>query len=192
MSSPNPGASMTSVVWARRAISTSACPAPTVSIRMTSNPAASKTCTSPAVARANPPSEPREAIERMNTPGSPARSRIRTRSPSTAPPVNGLDGSTATMATRRSSCLRKCSASWLTSDDLPVPGAPVTPIKCALPVCEKSSLSAARPSGVSFSTCVNRRVNARRFPDKSCSAKVIRCEYLFLHGFSNLTDDIFC
>jgi len=36
----------------------------------------------------------------MNTPGSPARSRMRMRSPNSAPPVKGLEGSTATTATR--------------------------------------------------------------------------------------------
>ncbi len=99
ISSPNPGASTTTVVCARRAMSTSLCPAPTVSTMMISYPAASKIWVNEAVIRASPPTEPREAIERMKTPSSPERSRIRTRSPSTAPPVNGLDGSTAMMAT---------------------------------------------------------------------------------------------
>src|SRR3989304_1862637 len=38
---------------------------------------------------------PRWAIERMNTPASPAWAAMRTRSPSTAPPLYGLVGSTA-------------------------------------------------------------------------------------------------
>ena len=52
------------------------------------------------VACAIPPNDPRVAMERMKMPLSPARSRMRMRSPSTAPPVNGLDGSTARMAIR--------------------------------------------------------------------------------------------
>src|SRR5438094_462953 len=53
-----------------------------------------------ALARARPPACPRLAIERMKTPSSRNRSRMRMRSPRIAPPVNGLEGSTATMATR--------------------------------------------------------------------------------------------
>ena len=54
----------------------------------------STSATSP-VARARPPRWPRVAMLRMNTPASRACAPIRTRSPSTAPPVNGLVGSTA-------------------------------------------------------------------------------------------------
>ncbi len=72
ISSPMPGASTTMVVCARRAISTSDWPAPTVSTRTMSNPAASSTWVTAAVARAMPPTAPREAIERMKTPASPA------------------------------------------------------------------------------------------------------------------------
>ena len=50
---------------------------------------------------ASPPACPRDAIERMNTPSSAAYACIRTRSPSSAPPVIGDDGSTATTATVR-------------------------------------------------------------------------------------------
>jgi len=42
---------------------------------------------------------PRAAIDRMNTPGSSAIDSMRIRSPSSAPPVNGDVGSTATMPT---------------------------------------------------------------------------------------------
>ena len=48
---------------------------------------------------ASPPACPRDAIERMNTSSSPAYACIRTRSPRSAPPVIGLDGSTARTAT---------------------------------------------------------------------------------------------
>ena len=49
-------------------------------------------------ARDRPPSSPRAENERMKTRSSAAFAPIRTRSPSTAPPVTGLDGSIATTA----------------------------------------------------------------------------------------------
>ena len=54
-----------------------------------------------ASAQERPPRWPREAIDRMKTPGSVACSCIRTRSPSSAPPENGDDGSTASTPTRQ-------------------------------------------------------------------------------------------
>ena len=69
--SPDSGTSTTSVVSAVSATSSSLCPTPTVSIRMRSKPTASSTSHTSLVAAASPPSEPREAIERMKTPGSP-------------------------------------------------------------------------------------------------------------------------
>ncbi len=98
-SSPMPGASTTIVVCAALAMSISAWPTPTVSIRMRSKPAASSTVRTSAVVRARPPRLPRVAMLRMKTPGSPARSRMRTRSPRSAPPEKGLVGSTAMMPT---------------------------------------------------------------------------------------------
>jgi len=109
-------------------MSTSLWPAPTVSISTMSNPAASSTRTTSPVAAASPPRLPRFAMLRMNTPRSPARSVMRIRSPSTAPPLNGLVGSTATMPTVRS-WARSVRASALTTVDLPVPGAPVIPTR---------------------------------------------------------------
>ena len=81
--------------------------------------------TSP-VARARPPSEPRVAIERMKTPGSSACACMRMRSPSTAPPVNGLEGSTATIPTV-APLARRCAVSRSTTVDFPAPGGPVMP-----------------------------------------------------------------
>ena len=57
---------------------------------------------------------------------------MRTRSPSSAPPVIGLDGSTAITATVRPA-LRTSAISDATSVDLPAPGGPVIPTRCALP-----------------------------------------------------------
>src|SRR3954466_5098994 len=72
MSSPSPGTTTTTVVWARRQISTSSCPTPTVSMRITSLPMASSTRAQSLVARERPPSCPRVARERMKTPVSSA------------------------------------------------------------------------------------------------------------------------
>ena len=58
----------------------------------------------------SPPSAPRLAIERMKTPGSRKCSVSRMRSPSSAPWVNGDDGSIDSTATWRS-CLRGAASS---------------------------------------------------------------------------------
>ena len=67
-----------------------------------SNPITSGSSTRRAcgVAHDRPPRWPREAMERMKTSPSVAWSCIRTRSPSSAPPVNGEDESTARTPTR--------------------------------------------------------------------------------------------
>ncbi len=98
-SSPRPGTSTSSVQSASRATSISSWPTPTVSTRMICLPAASSTSAASAVACASPPSQPRVAIERMKTPSSVACACMRMRSPRMAPPVNGLDGSTASTPT---------------------------------------------------------------------------------------------
>ena len=71
-SSPVPGTKVTIVTSAVRATSTSSCPTPTVSMKMTSLPAASRIDATSPVARATPPRWPRVAMLRMNTPSSPA------------------------------------------------------------------------------------------------------------------------
>ena len=72
-------------------------------------------------------------IERMKTPGSRKWSASLMRSPSSAPCVNGLDGSTEITPTDRSS-VRMCRTSVLIRDDFPTPGGPVTPTTNAEPV----------------------------------------------------------
>ncbi len=62
----------------------------------------------------------------MNTPGSVACSCIRTRSPSSAPPVNGDEGSTANTPTRRPDARNAVTKADVVVD-LPTPGAPVRP-----------------------------------------------------------------
>src|SRR5438477_504868 len=126
VASPDSGTSTTTVVSAIFMMSSSVCPTPTVSISTQRYPAAPSSLATSPVACARPPSEPRVAMLRMNTPASSACACIRMRSPSTAPPENGLEGSTATMPTvspsARSSAVRRS-----TTVDLPAPGGPVTP-----------------------------------------------------------------
>jgi hypothetical protein len=63
---------------------------------------------------------------RMNTSGSSVWACIRMRSPSTAPPVNGLEGSTAITPT--GTCrARSRLVTRSTSVDFPAPGGPVMP-----------------------------------------------------------------
>ena len=90
--SPEPGMRTSRTVSAIPITSTSLCPAPTVSRKTTSLPAASSTSSACSVASARPPRWPRVPIERMKTSGSRKWSLSRIRSPSSAPCVNGLDG----------------------------------------------------------------------------------------------------
>jgi hypothetical protein len=69
---------------------------------------------------------PRVAIERMKTPGSVCSDCMRMRSPSRAPPENGLVGSTARMPTV-SPRSRQRRAKRSTRVLLPAPGGPVKP-----------------------------------------------------------------
>src|SRR5881396_2329219 len=148
--SPVIGISTTTVVCARVAISTSLWPAPTVSTNTMSMPSASRTRTASKVARASPPAWPRVAIDRMKTPGSTPVSAIRIRSPSTAPPVYGDVGSTATTPTFRSR-LRYFLTSRLIRELFPTPGGPVNPTIWARPVCGKIRARASVASGSSSS-----------------------------------------
>src|SRR4051794_33448690 len=168
MPSPIPGARSTTVVSAARATSTSLWPTPTVSTRTTSKPAASRTRSACGAAHANPPRWPREAIERMNTPVSVACSDIRTRSPRSAPPENGEDGSMASTPTRFPS-RRSAVTSAEVVVDFPTPGGPVIPTTCALPQCGASSAIAERRSGDSSSTRLISRPTARALPARACS-----------------------
>ena len=131
--SPEPGISTSTTVSAIDSTPTSLCPVPTVSRKTTSLPAASSTSSACSVVSARPPWWPRVPIERMKTSGSRKWSVRRIRSPSSAPCVNGLDGSTETTPTACSS-----ARAWLTSAeirvDLPTPGGPVRPTAWAWPV----------------------------------------------------------
>src|SRR6187200_948451 len=94
---------------------------------------------------------------------------MRTRSPSSAPPVIGLDGSTATTPTDRPAALTR-SISDATSVDLPEPGGPVIPTRCARPAVGYSRRMAASATAVRFSTAVSSRASARRSPPTAALA----------------------
>src|SRR6478735_5185124 len=178
MPSPIPGASTTSVVSARPATSTSLWPTPTVSTSTESHPAASSTRSACGVLQASPPRWPRAAIDRMYTPGSRVCSCMRTRSPSSAPPVNGDDGSTARTPTRLS-CRRSSVTSALVSVDLPTPGAPVMPTTWACPGCAARAAATSRSSGDSSSTseisrATDRASPARARPTRSSTESALR------------------
>ncbi len=158
--SPIPGASSTSVVSAADAISTSDCPTPTVSISTISNPAASSTRTPCRVAAASPPRCPRDAMDRMKTSGSLACSCMRTRSPSSAPPEKGEDGSTATTPTRLPS-LRYSRSIAEVVVDFPTPGDPVSPTTVARAAPVANAAINSRTPGRAFSTIVSARAIAR-------------------------------
>src|SRR5258705_9804792 len=75
---------------------------------------------------------------------------MRMRSPRSAPPVKGLEGSTARIATVFFFS-RSCFASALTSVLFPAPGGPVTPTRQALPVFAWTAETAAGKRGSPFS-----------------------------------------
>ena len=133
MPSPIPGASSTTTVSATPTTSTSDCPTPTVSTRITSQPAPSSTRIACGVDQAKPPKCPRLAMDRMYTSGSNACSCIRTRSPRSAPPEKGEEGSTASTPTRLPA-LRYSVTNAEVVVDLPTPGEPVKPTMWARPV----------------------------------------------------------
>src|SRR6185369_4955780 len=110
-------------------------------------------------------------MDRMKTSGSEAYSCIRTRSPRSAPPVIGDDGSTATTATARPA-LRTSPISAETSVDLPAPGGPVIPTTCAPPASGYSSRRAGSATAVRFSTAVRSRARARRSPALAAATRL--------------------
>ena len=103
----------------------------------------------------------------MNTPGSRKWSASRIRSPSSAPRVKGLDGSTEITPTVSSSA-RTCVMSAPISDDLPTPGGPVIPIAKAEPVSGYSSWSTRQGAvGSRLSTSEIARATARLSPART-------------------------
>ena len=121
------------MVSARPATSTSLCPTPTVS---TSDHVAAGGVEDAQRLRRRP----RQAAEvaagthraDVDVLGRARGRRIRTRSPSSAPPENGEDGSTASTPTRLPA-RRSAATSALVEVDLPTPGEPVMPMTWAVP-----------------------------------------------------------
>src|SRR5262245_13766185 len=113
---------------------------------------------------------PRDARERMKTPASPEWRPMRMRSPSSAPPVNGLVGSTATTPTFLPAA-RQAPASSEISVDFPAPGGPVTPTRCAFPTAPESAASSAAAARGSFSTTVSARASAGMSPERTEAAR---------------------
>ena len=150
MLSPVCGLNTTTVMSATADMPTSVWPAPTLSTMMGSNPAYSSTLEMPRTDRDTAPAAPLEATLRMYVPES-ADSVMRTRSPSMAPPVTWLVGSTARTAgfapSRRSSTEAR-SMSVL----FPAPAGPVIPIVVALPVRANISATMSLAEPGSFST----------------------------------------
>src|SRR5450759_3093624 len=95
---------------------------------------------------------------------------MRTRSPRTAPPVIGLDGSTATTATGRPA-RRSSAINAATSVLLPAPGGPVIPMSWARPASGYRRRRAASASDVRFSTAVSSRERDRRSPARAASQR---------------------
>ena len=107
------------------------------------------------VAPATAPWEPRLARLRTNTPGLPSRwASILNLSPSTAPPVIGLEGSIATTATRWPASTQD-SMSRPVRVLFPAPGGPVTPTMWA----RDSLVGTVTSQGGLFSTIVTARAN---------------------------------
>ena len=121
-----------------------------------SKPQASKQSTAARAARDRPPSSPRAENERMKTFGCAAFAPMRMRSPSTAPPLIGLDGSIAITATVRPAPSQAPSRAS-TSVDLPLPGTPVMPTTQAPAGALRAARAASRRPAPSSSISVSRR-----------------------------------
>src|SRR5690606_8214603 len=96
----------------------------------------------------------------MYTPASSACACIRTRSPRMAPPVNGLEGSTAMTPTVRPSC-RYAAMSRSTMVLLPAPGGPVMPITRPCAACGVTSVASSAPTAVASAAADSARAIAR-------------------------------
>src|SRR6266576_4223286 len=119
---------------------------------------------------------------RIKTPLSRVCRDIRIRSPSTAPPVKGLLGSTAitpTVCCRSRITLTSASASVL----LPVPGAPVNPTRYAFPVWGWSSATSWLACGSRSSARLMARASARTSPESKAPARLISIRLWRGEGF---------
>ena len=166
--SPASGTSVTTTVSATRITSSSVWPTPTVSTYTTSLPQASSSLWAAQTTRDRPPCAPLVARLRMNTPRSRKCCCIRMRSPSTAPPLNGLVGSTASTPTLSPSS-REVRTKPSTRVLLPAPGGPVMPTVYARPAWAWVARTMAARVSLSRSSRVNSRASARRLPPVASS-----------------------
>ncbi len=108
------------------------CPTPTVSMKITSKPAASHSTIVSRVLRATPPSDPAEGEGRMKTSGLFVMLSMRVLSPRIEPPLRSELGSMASTARRwRNEVTMLPTASMKV--DLPAPGTPVMPMRTDRP-----------------------------------------------------------
>ena len=131
-SSPPAGASNSTNRSAISATIVSDCPTPTVSISITSNPAASQRAVASRVRRATPPKWDWLGEGLINALGSRESKSIRVLSPRIEPPERADEGSTASTATRRSAAI-SCRPKFSIKVDFPTPGVPERPILIACP-----------------------------------------------------------
>src|SRR4051794_27582738 len=166
--SPDPGWTTTATVSHNSATSVSDWPTPTVSTTTTSK-AASSAWAASLVASASPPRRVPAAVDRINTPSSRGSCWMRTRSPSSDPPLTFEDGSTARTATDRPDP-RHSGSSTDRSDDLPAPGGPVSPTKCArgsAPASASNARACSRPRAERSSMTFSAAGAAPRSPSRS-------------------------
>ena len=119
-------------------------PTPTVSMKITSKPAASHNTIVSRVLRATPPSEPADGEGRMKTSGLAEMLSIRVLSPRIEPPLRSELGSMASTASLwRSEVTMLPIASMKV--DLPAPGTPVMPMRTDRPAWgrQRSMISCA-------------------------------------------------
>ena len=119
-------------------------PTPTVSMKITSKPAASHNTIVSRVLRATPPSEPADGEGRMKTSGLAEMLSMRVLSPKIEPPLRSELGSMASTASLwRSEVTMLPIASMKV--DLPAPGTPVMPMRTDRPAWgrQRSMISCA-------------------------------------------------
>ena len=108
------------------------CPTPTVSMKMTSKPAASHSTIVSRVLRATPPRDPAEGEGRMKMSGLDDMLSMRVLSPRIEPPLRSELGSMASTARRWCSDTTMLPTASM-NVDLPAPGTPVMPMRTDRP-----------------------------------------------------------
>ena len=173
-SSPPPGFRSTMKISVISNTSVSDCPTPTVSTRVTLNPAASTMAMDSLVERFTPPKLSPEGEGLMNTFLSRLRDAILVLSARMEPPLMDEVGSTARMANRLPSFRISCPSASI-KVDLPTPGVPEIPIlmedSLAVPSCSSNASAMAWSSAFIDSIRVIACAIAFLSPDLIPSAK---------------------